>query len=142
MAIMKRTNSAIGIDTEGHISQFDFGREIDGFRIFSSAHNRRINAVSIKPNSNDRTFVTSSTDRRIMLWDLRMRSVKSAITLYESCFIKFHGIHWCSKKENKGLVMIGGSMGYIYTIDIRQPGMFVSSIQVCNNLISKIVFNG
>lgn len=143
LAVMRNSKTALTVSSKGHICHYDYGAEdITALRTMHHAHSDCINGVSFNPDSNENVFATSSDDKSILIWDLRIKTKRMASGLYEYNGASFHGIHWSTLTENKGLVLAGDIAGNLFSFDVRKPFVVYSKISASDRCIRKIIFNG
>ena len=142
MTVMEQTKSFVVANTLKQLVHYDYrASDITGIRQLKRCHTDDITGVSRDP-SNVQQFVSSSKDRTVAMWDLRIPGANVKTLLYRSKELMFHSVHWCDAEENNGLVMAGASDGCVYSIDLRSPRELVSKMKVANTPVLKIVFDG
>lgn len=97
-----------------------------------NAHMHNITGVSTSPTSAD-LYVTSSEDRCIMTWD--ERDPRPALAIFDNHIVNFSSVYWTTEEENKGLVVVGDSAGWVRIFDIRQPGVVLGSTRLNKNIV-------
>ena len=142
VTVMEQSNSFVAGTSNNHLIHYDYGSsDIKRIRQFKNSHTDDITGVSRDP-SNVQQFVSSSKDRSVVLWDLRIPGPHVRTMLYNADELMFHSVHWCDAVENNGLVMVGARNGFIYSIDVRRPKLFVNKIKAAHKAVLKMVFDG
>ena len=142
LAVMESSKSFVAGSSNNHLFHYDYGSsDIKMIRQFVDAHTDDITGVSRDP-SNVQQFVSSSKDRSVVMWDLRIPTPDVKSMLYNANGLMFHSVHWCDAEENNGLVMVGARNGFIYSIDVRHPKVFVNKIKAAHIPVTKMAFDG
>lgn len=124
---------------DGCLKVWNYGADLHSINTMTTAHTDEITGLSANRKDNS-VFVTSSLDRSALLWDLRKPRPASA--LYDKHKFAFTTVYWTTKKEANRVVALGDETGGVHFVDIRQPNVFLNSVQVFNKKIHKISFNG
>lgn len=99
--------------------------------VYRKAHYGIIKAVSSSPDCGN-SFVTCSSDKSSLLWDVR--DPKPASSVYENHKTTFTSAQWCSSNH----VYIGDDNGAIYCIDLRMRNKFVCEFKAFHQSIHKL----
>lgn len=122
------------------------------FLFFSNYHTERITSVDVDQNEPN-TFVSSSVDRKVCLWDDRTPELASGnlllgINMILTCsFLVLYINEFSAVKQvachpsHSNFVIAGSSAGDIYLLDKREPKHFVTVYNCFNKPIHGLKFD-
>ncbi|XP_055639847.1 protein valois [Toxorhynchites rutilus septentrionalis] len=132
-------NKLVTGSNDGCIKVWNYGADLQSITTMTLAHTDEITGLSTN-REEESVFVSSSLDRSSLVWDLRQPRPASA--LFEGHKYAFTTVYWSTKKEANRVVALGDAAGGVHFVDVRQPNVFLNSVQAFNKKIHKISFNG
>ncbi|KFB49226.1 AGAP009782-PA-like protein [Anopheles sinensis] len=131
---------AISGSTDGCLKLWDYSEgDLHSTTTMHHAHSGPITDVATDSTQSS-LAVTCSRDRSALLWDFR--EMKPATALYEKHDAAFTAIRWPDEVNWKRLVAIGDEAGRVFFIDVRQPNVFLETIDCFDRKVHKLSFQG
>ncbi|XP_058061531.1 protein valois [Anopheles bellator] len=141
MDIFRGTDrTVISGSTDGCLKLWDYGEgDLHSSQTMHCAHTGPITEVATDTNRSS-LAVTCSQDRSALQWDFRQ--LKPATALHEGHDAAFSTICWADEANWNQLVAVGDEAGRVHFIDVRQPNIFLETVDCFDRKIQRISFHG
>ena len=135
----KDRSKCISGSKDGFLKVWDVGdRDLYVATTISYAHCDEITGLSTS-KTNTSLFVTCSTDKAALTWDLRRN--KQATALYDNHTFAFTNLYWPTETSDGSLVWLGDETGVLHQVDTRKPNEFIKSVEVFDDAIHRIRYS-
>uniref|UniRef100_A0AAG5DE40 WD repeat-containing protein 55 homolog n=1 Tax=Anopheles atroparvus TaxID=41427 RepID=A0AAG5DE40_ANOAO len=125
---------------DGCLKLWDYSEgDLHSTNTLHQAHSGPITGVATDGTQSS-LAVSCSRDRSALLWDFR--EMKPATALYEQHDAAFTALRWTDETSWNRLVALGDEAGRVFFIDVRQPNVFLETIECFDRKVHKLSFHG